>query len=1006
MAPLKTQLAFCLLAALLAGCGSTPGSPADPDAATDATSDAVGDATVDAADGGDTTPDTAPDGGPDTAPDTAPDAGDDAEPDVTDDTVEDTAPDVVPDTSDDAAPDVVEDAAPDGVTDAAGDAATDADAAVDVATDVDPDVAADAGVDSDVGADVGADIGADVGWGIETRPVNTTCVAAARPATAADVTTERVFPRLQFRRPVGLLQAPDDPSFWYVVEKTGRVMRVQNIPDPATQATFLDLSTVVHATPSEMGLLGFAFDPAFATNRYVYASYNYQLAGREYSRIARFTADVGLATVDRATELVLLEFEQPYENHNGGAIAFGPDGFLYASFGDGGSAGDPLAYGQNTDVWFGKILRIDPATPSGGRNYSIPDDNPFAAGGGAPEIFAWGLRNVWKFSFDTETGELWAGDVGQGALEEVDLIENGGNYGWKIFEGTACYGGSPLCATLGSIEPVVEYPHSEGVSITGGYVYRGTEIPALQGRYIYGDYVSGRIWAVGYDPVADEAIGDVLIDSSGFSIASFGQDENGEIYVVNYGTGTNGTVHRLVPAAAVPADPFPERLSQTGCVDALDPSRPADGLIPYDLRIPFWSDGAIKRRWLALPEGTTIASDANGDLELPVGAVVMKTFELGGRLIETRLLMRHADGGWAGYSYAWLPDGSDAVWVRGGRIEEVEGQPWLFPSGAQCLSCHTDVAGRTLGLELAQLDRTVSYPGGVASEQIETLLHIGVLDEAPAVRALATPADAAATVEDRTHAWLHVNCAFCHTVGGPARSNADFSWHTGTMDALCDQRPLSGDLGIAGARIVAGFEPARSLLLERANRRDAAGMPPLGTFAVDPTGVALIEQFIDSGVCEARAVPEECGNGVDDDGDGAADCADPDCATTTLCTGTCAAPYAATTGAQSGSTVGAPSALSGTCGANSGAERVYRFVPATSGDFCISTVGSTYDTYLYVRTACGTSSSQIACNDDTAGLGTISRVQVTLTAGSAVFVIVDGYDGAGAYTLNIAAGGC
>lgn len=703
--------------------------------------------------------------------------------------------------------------------------------------------------DADTFADAGMDTASDAGPGIAERPANPTCISAERPASGAAVQLEPAFDDHRFARPVALLQAPGDMSAWYVVEKTGKVIRIPQV-DSADSTVFLDLTSVVHARPSEMGLLGIAFDPEFQSNGHVFVSWNRQDQNREYSRISRFTLLPGADTIDLASERVILDFEQPYENHNGGHLEFGPDGMLYISFGDGGSAGDPLNYGQNRDVLFGKILRIDVTNAPDDSPYGIPADNPFVDGGGAPEIYAWGLRNVWKFSFDRATGDLWAGDVGQGEWEEVNLVRNGGNYGWKVYEGNSCFEGNAQCDVLISEPPVVEYSHAEGLSITGGVVYRGSALPGLVGRYLYGDFVSGRVWAVSYDPVSGSAAPELLLDSTGLSIAAFGQGADGEVYLIHYGGGDDGRIYRLAAAEPVREDEFPERLSETGCFDPDDPSVPVSGLIPYSVRVPFWSDGARKERWFAIPDGTTIAIDDRGDLDLPVGSVVVKQFYRNERLFETRLMMRHSDGGWAGYSYVWLPDGSDAVWVRGGEVREVEGEPWLFPSGAQCLACHTDVAGRTLGLELAQLAGEMAYPGGNRADQISTLQHIGVLPQAlPSFRSLPRLDDTAALETDRAHAWLHTNCAFCHAPDAPGRSNADFSWYSGNLTSLCNLEPLAGDLGVDGAHIVTGGALDLSLLWLRTQRRDAYAMPPLGSYRPDPDGTSLLRAFIEGETC-------------------------------------------------------------------------------------------------------------------------------------------------------------
>lgn len=328
--------------------------------------------------------------------------------------------------------------------------------------------------------------------GLDARPVNTTCIAPDRATGQVSLGLERAFPSLSFTNPVALLQAPGDGSRWFVVEQAGRVMVFPNSPSAATAATFIDLRSRV-LSGGEQGLLGMAFDPQFATNGRVYLSYTAD--GPRRSVLSRFRSLDGGQSLNAITEEVLLTVPQPYSNHNGGHIAFGPDGYLYFGLGDGGSGGDPQNNAQTTTNLLGAMLRIDVNGPA---PYGIPGDNPFAAnprcanGSGTapcPEIYAWGLRNPWRWSFDRATGALWAGDVGQSAREEIDRIERGGNYGWRYREGTLCYNPSSNCPTVGPggeplIDPVAEYGRTVGASVTGGYVYRGSAIPSLVGRYL------------------------------------------------------------------------------------------------------------------------------------------------------------------------------------------------------------------------------------------------------------------------------------------------------------------------------------------------------------------------------------------------------------------------------------------------------------------------------------------------------------------------------------------
>lgn len=350
---------------------------------------------------------------------------------------------------------------------------------------------------------------------------------------AVAVALEPVFEGLSFTFPVALVQAPGDDTRWFVAERAGRVWMFANRPDVADAEMFLDISDRVSAA-GEGGLLGMAFHPRFAANGEVFISYTAPGAPL-VSHVARFR--LAGASLDPASEEALLTLEQPFDNHNGGHILFGPDGFLYIGFGDGGSAGDPLGNGQDTSNLFGALLRID---VDGGPPYAVPPDNPLVGGAGRPEIWAWGLRNPWRFSFDRATGDLWLGDVGQAQWEEVNRIQRGGNYGWNIREGAHCFA-APTCAAAGLIDPVAEYGHDLGCSITGGYVYRGGAIPSLHGAYLYGDFCSGRVWAL--DPAT--AVVRELLDTD-LNIVSFAEDQAGELYLVDGG----GRLRRLVPAPA------------------------------------------------------------------------------------------------------------------------------------------------------------------------------------------------------------------------------------------------------------------------------------------------------------------------------------------------------------------------------------------------------------------------------------------------------------------------
>lgn len=355
-----------------------------------------------------------------------------------------------------------------------------------------------------------------------------------------DVTLVSAFPELSFRRPVALQAAPGQPDYVYVMEQAGQLSSFENRKDVSSKTRVLNIDDRVDDSSNEMGLLGLAFHPDFASNGYLFV--NYTASDPRRTVIARFTAIPSDPTsqIDKATEKVILEIDQPYGNHNGGGLEFGPDGYLYIGVGDGGAGGDPQGNGQNLGTLLATILRIDVDGSTGNLNYAVPDDNPFVGRTDARgEIWAYGLRNPWRFSFDSVTGNLWVADVGQNQYEEVDIVESGKNYGWKTMEASHCFSPKSDCDQTGLVLPVAEYGRGLGGSITGGYVYRGTAVPALAGLYVYADYVSGRIWAL--TSGADTTYTTEEIFDTDLAIVSFGIDSNNELFVLAF----DGHVYRF-----------------------------------------------------------------------------------------------------------------------------------------------------------------------------------------------------------------------------------------------------------------------------------------------------------------------------------------------------------------------------------------------------------------------------------------------------------------------------
>jgi glucose/arabinose dehydrogenase len=370
------------------------------------------------------------------------------------------------------------------------------------------------------------------------------------PAAIPTIDVAQVFPALNFNGLVSLQQVPGDATRWFAVEQPGVIRQFANDAGASMSSVFLDITDRV-VSGGERGLLGIAFHPNFPATPDVFVSYTGDDSGLT-SFISRFTStDAGL-TLDPNSEQVVISVSQDAGNHNGGHVVFGPDGYLYLGLGDGGGAGDPNERGQDNRRLLGTMIRLD---VDGGSPYGIPAGNPFEANpvcplgaSGAqecPEIYAWGLRNPWRYSFDRQSGTLWLGDVGQNEWEEIDIIAAGGNYGWNDREGAHCFDPATGCDT-DSIDPVTEYGRSLGASVTGGFVYRGSAVPDLVGWYVYGDFVSGRIFAIPADsPEGTETI--ELLDT-GLRISTFAEDQDGELYVIDYGGAVPSTIHRITDA--------------------------------------------------------------------------------------------------------------------------------------------------------------------------------------------------------------------------------------------------------------------------------------------------------------------------------------------------------------------------------------------------------------------------------------------------------------------------
>lgn len=693
-------------------------------------------------------------------------------------------------------------------------------------------------------------------YGIDERVPNTSLLLSVADNPLVDMDLRRVFEQVSLSEPIFLTHAGDGSGRVFFVERAGRV----KVLDQGIASVFLDISAAVNSGPQEAGLLGLAFHPDFADNGRFYVSYT---RGSLVSRIAEFSVgEDGAVVAD--SERVVLEVNQPAGNHNGGQISFGTDGYLYISLGDGGGADDRFGNGQNLETLLGAMLRIDVDGRDAGLQYAVPADNPFANGeGGRPEIWAWGLRNVWRFGFDRADGALWAGDVGQNRREEIDIIQGGKNYGWNTMEGFECFEATS-CDSEELELPVFDYPHSQGRSVTGGYVYRGTRLARLQGVYLYADFVTRRVW--GLRRTADGIENRLLAISPG-NVSSFGEDEAGEVYIVNF----DGSVYVLDEKPDnPPALGIPPTISSSGLYADMATLEPAPGILPYGVNSQLWSDGAAKTRFIALPGEERIVFDAAGGWGFPPDAVLVKNFFLdmeegnpdSRRIIETRFLVkRRDDPGWDGFSYIWNDEATEAVLLEadstklfvvtdasqpgGARLHE-----HLYPSREDCLVCHNPGAGYVLGVRTAQLNGDYDY-GQVVDNQLRTLNHIGLFTEdigedADAWPRLVDPLAAGVDLDLRARSYLDVNCSPCHP-GSIARTILDMRYDTPLDQTnLVDVFPTLGGLGAADPRILKEGAPDESTLYLRMLDLGGFRMPSVASSRVDEAGAAVVRQWIAS----------------------------------------------------------------------------------------------------------------------------------------------------------------
>lgn len=692
---------------------------------------------------------------------------------------------------------------------------------------------------------------------------NSPCKLEGDLPQAQGVQLVPVFTKMPIEQPILLGPWGDGTNRLFIAQRPGAVVLIDNDPASAKKPLLVLNVTAKVNYNGEGGLLGTAMHPKFKQNRKMYVSLT--TGTPMHSQILEYV--VGADDIaDKSTERLVMDVEQPsFTNHKGGMIAFDASGMLLYGLGDGGSANDPFGNGQNTKVLLGKMLRIDPDHPANGKGYGIPKDNPFVGNTAfLPEIFAYGLRNPWRWSVDRLTGEIWVADVGQDTWEEVDLLQGGKNYGWNTMEATHCFPpGVTTCKQTGLTLPVVEYKHDVGKSITGGYVYRGSQQKSLYGKYLFADYNAGTIFTIGDGPTGKVPL---VLGQASFNPVSFGEDRDGELYVTQL-FGALGTVFHVTESAPKPASkPLPLQLSATKCFTDLKTLTPAAGMIPYEVNAPLWSDGAAKKRFLVLPPGVTTIPPPPDDYtswDLPQGTLIVKHFALGDTNVpvETRFMRRDADG-WKFFTYKWKKDGSDAELQPGGGGEQdfqtvQAGKPvtatWHYPTQMDCLTCHHSAgtfASQVLGVQTAQLDRPAVWNGTTIPNQLTVLRQAGIIAQSvKAANPLPTLTDLQQPQTDpaiAARAWLHANCSECHRPGGAAPSDMDLRFQTPLSANHACGKPAQNGAVVGATQILVPGHPEQSTLWLRLQEKPGNGvfMPHIAVHVQQPGAVELLKKWI------------------------------------------------------------------------------------------------------------------------------------------------------------------
>ncbi|MGZ0166389.1 MAG: PQQ-dependent sugar dehydrogenase [Planctomycetales bacterium] len=723
---------------------------------------------------------------------------------------------------------------------------------------------------------IGFSNAAEMPFGIEKRVPWSTSKMVGTPEPPSPYLLERVFPQLTFKNPVELLPVPGTDRM-LVVEVDGRILSFSQSSDSSEPDVALDLRKDIDGATKSYG---FVFHPDFKNNHQCFISYITKAGDPAGTRVSRFqVTSVDPLKIDAASEQRIITWQAG--GHNGGSLQFGPkDGLLYISTGDGAPPfpPDPNGTGQDISDLLGSILRIDVDHQAGDHPYSIPKDNPFVGTADARgEVWTYGHRNPWRMAFDKVTGHLWVGDVGWEMWEMVYRVQRGANYGWSILEHIQAVNPDFPRGPTPIVPPTAAHAHTESRSMTGGYVYRGSRLPDLVGTYVYGDYVTGKIW--GLDGNASDPGKPVELLGTPIQIICFGQNHDRELYVVGY----DGSINRLISNPdAGEVSTFPRNLSATGLFLSVEKLALAPGVIPYDVNAAPWEDGTISQRFLALPGSATVGvheinnvqkGNLKGEWSFPDGTVLGKTIQLETssdfsiqQRLETQILHRHK-GEWRAYSYLWNADQTDAVLSDGKAIDRsfavpdsssssgYRSQTWHFASRTECLLCHTTRGGSVYGFRIEQLNRDFDY-GTSKDNQLRTLAHLGLFEKpigkSPSptqvaldkIKQMASPADESADLTQRVRSYLHVNCSHCHQRGGGGTAAIEVLHDIHFDKTHLVSRPTQGSFGIVDPWVVVPGDPDRSILYYRMSKVGRGRMPHFGSREIDDRGVALLRKWI------------------------------------------------------------------------------------------------------------------------------------------------------------------